>query len=183
MDVQGLSRQLRMARRGRNIGFALLVAMVAANVALSFKIYRETNQVVLVPSQIADGMVARGAVDRRYVEALAVDAVHAMYTVNPETLDYGRNAVSRLARDGDRARLLAAYDRVGEDMRVRKISTVFFMDRMETSVDGMKVRVFGQLATFLDTSRTDLEARVVLVTFAHQGASVRVSGIQLGEVG
>ena len=175
-----MNKQLRAARRARNASWVLLALMVAANLALAFNIYRETNQVVLVPSQIADGMVARGAVDRRYVEALAVDAVSAMYTVHPETLDYGRKTVARLARDRDRAKLIESYDRVGEDMQVRKISTVFFIDRMETSVDGMKVRVFGQLATFLETTRTSIEDRVVLVTFAQQGASVRVSSIQIG---
>ena len=45
---------------------------------------------MLVPSRVSDGMVAVGAVDARFVEALALDAVYAFYNVSPETASYGR---------------------------------------------------------------------------------------------
>jgi conjugal transfer pilus assembly protein TraE len=67
MEFAALDRSVRTARRGRNLAVVLLVTMIGANALLGLRLLNQSNQVVLIPTQVSDGMVARGAVDKRYV--------------------------------------------------------------------------------------------------------------------
>ena len=179
MDPKEFGRQLRAARRGRNFVALFAGALVVANTALALNILRETNQVVLVPSRISDGMVARGVIDHRYVEAITLDAVYGMYNVHKDTLEYGRAIIARVSSSSQRADLLEQYDRIAEDITIRKISTVFYPRKLTVVPDGLSVSVAGQLATFLETTRTSIEERTIVVGFEREGASVRVNAISV----
>jgi conjugal transfer pilus assembly protein TraE len=143
MEFAALDRSVRTARRGRNLAVVLLVTMIGANALLGLRLLNQSNQVVLIPTQVSDGMVARGAVDKRYVEALALDAVYAMYNATPETLDYGRQVLDRLSSLRERSAILDQYDRIATDMRERKISTVFFPEKLEHNYDRRRAAMAG----------------------------------------
>lgn len=181
MDFDRLNRQLKGARRRANVLFVFVGLLSVSVVALAMHIVTTTNQVVLVPSQISDGMVARGAVDQRYLEALALDAVYSFYNVSPENLSYGRTAIERISTASQRASLLERYDEIGEDIRLRRISTTFRPIKLTTNIPSLEIEVEGTLATYIDTTRTNEEPRKILVSFAQEGASVRVAGI--GKIG
>ena len=89
MNVQNMDKALRKSRRALLTVGVAACGLIAANVLLAAKMYSQSNQVVLVPTTVSDGMVARGAVDKGYVEALALDAVYAMYNSSPRTVHYG----------------------------------------------------------------------------------------------
>lgn len=177
MDFQIMDRKYKGARRLNVVLVLFGAALTCAVVFLSFHIVRETNQVVLVPSQISDGMVARGGVDQRYVEAIALDAAYAMYNVSAANLKYGRDVIERVSSNTERNRLLTRYDEIGEDIRLRKISTTFRPNNLQTDMDNLTVVLNGELSTYLENTRTSVERRTLLVTFAYEGASVRVASI------
>jgi len=181
MDFDQMNRQLKGARRRSAVLFVFVGLLSASCVALASHIVTTTNQVVLVPSQISDGMVARGAVDQRYLEALALDAVYSFYNVSPQNLSYGRTSIERIAAGSQRAALLERYDEIGEDIRLRQISTTFRTNKLTTNLQNLQIAVEGTLATYIDTTRISEEARTIQVTFQQEGASVRVAGI--GKVG
>lgn len=181
MNVSVLSRKMKAAQRARNLLAVFLGLSIAANFALSYRISQTDSQVVLVPSRVSDGMVARGAADIRYIEALSLDAVYAMYTVSPATIRYGRDVIERIAAAPDRARLLAAYDDIADDIRLRRISTVFRPGRIGHDLERLQITVDGTLATYLDTTEVTNGPRRLLLTFVEEGASIRLSRIELLE--
>ena len=183
MDFQGINKKLKFARRMNAFLSLIIVCLVASVLFLAFHVVRETNQVVLVPSQISDGMVARGGgVDQRYIEAIALDAAYAMYNVSAANLGYGRKTIERIASSGERSELLLRYDEIGEDIVQRKISTVFRPSSILTDLENLTIMIDGELATYLEDSRTSLENRRVIVNFEYEGASVRVASIAREEV-
>lgn len=178
MDFPTLNKGLKNARAARN-GLAIVaLLMIGANVLLAIKLVQTSNQVVLVPSKISDGMVARGAVDRRYMEALALDAVYAMYTVSPHTVDYGRTVVERVSSARRRSALLDQFDDNATDIRERRISTVFFVEKLEYNFGKLQVVVMGRLGTYLETTKVHEEHREILLTFEEEGSSVRLAKVE-----
>jgi len=176
-----LARQLRSARSQRNFlsitGIIQLVIILMLVVSYT-QVQRTT---VLIPSRVSDGMVAAGAVDSRYVESLALDAVYAFYNVSPETASYGRRVVERLSSLRDRPRLLDAFDTVSDDIRERRISTTFFPEKLEHDLDGLRVVVTGSLATFIETQRVSREPRIITLVFVEEASSVRLASMTVEE--
>lgn len=60
MDFATLSRRMKGAQRARNVVTLMLGVSIAANLLLTWRISQENTQVVLIPSRVSDGMVARG---------------------------------------------------------------------------------------------------------------------------
>ncbi|QDI74459.1 TraE/TraK family type IV conjugative transfer system protein [Leisingera aquaemixtae] len=177
MNFQNMGRALSRSRRAVFALGGLTVALVAANLMLSAKLWSQSNQVVLVPTTVSDGMVARGSVDKGYVEALALDAVYAMYNSSPRTLHYGRSTLERLSGPAERASILDTYDRISKDITERKISTVFFPRKIEHNFASYEVVVEGDLATYLETTQVTREDRRILIRFKPQAGSVRLAAI------
>ncbi|WP_233270680.1 type IV conjugative transfer system protein TraE [Chachezhania sediminis] len=177
MDVQRLSSAARAMRRALVLLVIVVLVMIASNLFLATKLVSQSNQVVLVPTMVRDGMVARGTVDKGYVEALALDAVYAMYNAAPGSLDYGRQTIERLSSPADRARILARYDEIAEDMRERDISTVFYPRRIEHNFRAYEIVVSGELVTFLETTQVAREAKRILLEFRPQAGSIRLVSI------
>lgn len=181
MSPEQQSRQLRAARGTRNVFIVIALAQLAIIVMLVGSYTQIKRTTVLVPSRISDGMVAAGAVDSRYVESLALDAVYAFYNVSPETAAYGRIVVERLSSLRDRPRLLDAFDAVAKDIRERRISTTFFPERVDHDMMGLRVVVTGNLATFIETQRVTREQRVITLTFVEEASSVRLKSMTVEE--
>lgn len=177
MNVQNMDKALRKSRRALLTVGVAACGLIAANVLLAAKMYSQSNQVVLVPTTVSDGMVARGAVDKGYVEALALDAVYAMYNSSPRTVHYGRSVLERLSGPSERAEILDTYDRISKDITERKISTVFFPRKIEHNFASYEVVVEGDLATYLETTQVTREARRILIRFKPQAGSVRLAAI------
>ncbi|WP_299155026.1 TraE/TraK family type IV conjugative transfer system protein [uncultured Tateyamaria sp.] len=177
MNFPAMQKTVRQARRASVVLGMVALVLIVTNALLVAKMYSQSNQVVLVPTTVTDGMVARGTVDKGYIEAVALDAVYAMYNSTPNTLAYGRNVLERLSGPAERNDILLAYDRIAEDITQRKISTVFFARRIEHNFDRYEVVVEGDLATYLETTQVTRERRRILVRFRPQAGSVRVSGI------
>lgn len=182
MNFDTLSRKMKAAQMARNVLAVLLSVSVTGNALQSWRIAQENTQVVIIPSRVSDGMVARGAADIRYIEAVALDAVYAMYTVSPQTLSYGRTVIERVSAAADRARLLEQYDSVADDIRLRRISTVYRPEKIEHNLERLQVAVVGSLATYLDTTEITTAPRRILLTFVEEGASIRLSRVELTEL-
>jgi len=181
MDFARLNTQLRNARLQRNVVVAVLIFMLVINAMLVSTLSRTTRTTVLIPSRISDGMVAAGAVDQRYVEGLALDAVYSIYNASPETTGNGRQVVERLASVRDRARLLQQYDDVSNDLKERRISTRFERNRMEFDPSSLTMRVTGRLTTYVETEVVNVDERVVVLRFVEEAASVRLSAMSIEE--
>lgn len=179
MTFESLNRQLRAARWQRSVFVVIAALLLVSNLFLVGSYTQVQRTTVLVPSRVSDGMVAAGAVDARFVEALALDAVYAFYNVSPETASYGRRVVERLASLRDRPKLLDAFDTVADDIRQRRISTTFFPEKVEHDLDGLQVLITGSLATFIETERVSREPRIVTLTFVEEAASVRLAAMSV----
>lgn len=177
MDFQVMQKRLKGANIRNVVLLSGFVLMLGANALLAAKIYTASNQVVLVPTSITDGMVARGAVDQRFVEAVALDAVYGLYNSSPTTLRYGRIVIERTASVKNRAGLLELYDEVAEDIRQREISTVFRPTQIEHNLGQLEVTVKGELDTYLSNVKVATERRNILLTFVVEAGSVRLSKI------
>lgn len=182
MNLQAVETTLSRTRLQRNVAFVLFGVMLLSNVLIGAKFLSQTNQVVLVPTNVSDGMVARGAADKRYIEALALDAVYAMYNASPGNLDYGRHVIERISSVGERNTLLRHYDEIGTDIRERDIATVFFPRQIEHNPESLDVIVDGVLQTYLNTVQIAAEPRRLLLTFVSEAGSVRLSRISRLEV-
>jgi len=177
MNFDAMKRQLRSARLMRNVLAASTAVMTGVAGLLAFEIATQSHQVVLIPTNVSDGMVARGAVDKRYVEALALDAVYGLYNASPESLEYGRRVIERLASVGQRNELLKHYDEVAKDISDRDISTVFRPRTIEHNLSKLEVVVDGDLETFLNTVMVKTEPRRILLSFVTEAGSVRLARI------
>lgn len=177
MNFQAMEKTVKQSRRATMVLSLVALTLIASNLLLVAKMYSQSNQVVLVPTTVSDGMVARGTVDKGYIEAIALDAVYAMYNSSPNTLTFGRNVLERLSGPAERNEILLAYDRIAEDITTRKISTVFFPRRIEHNFGRYEVVVEGDLATYLETTQVSREKRRILIRFRPQAGSVRVSAI------
>lgn len=182
MDFEQLKLSLGRTRTQRNVAAAIAGVMLASNAFLAFEVNSRSNQVVLVPTNVADGMVARGAFDKRYVESLALDAIYGLYNATPSTTDYGRDVLARIAAVKERNGLLARYDEIANDMREREISTVFFPHTIEHNLDRLEVLVEGDLQTFVNTVPISSEPRRILLGFVPEAGSIRLSFINSVEV-
>lgn len=181
MTPDALNRQLRSARWQRSLFAVIALLLLVSNLFLVGSYTQVQRTTVLIPSRISDGMVAVGAVDARYVESLALDTIYAFYNVSPETASYGRRVVEKLASLRDRPSLLEAFDTVADDIRQRRITTVFFPERVEHDASGLKVVVTGSLATFIETERVSQQPRTITLNFIEEAASVRLASIDVQE--
>ena len=181
MTPAAMGRQLKSARRQRSLFLGTTLILLVIVLLLAGTMSQVQRTTVLLPSRISDGMVAVGAVDNRYVEALALDAIYAFYNTSPANAAYGRRVVERLGSLRDRPALLESYDAVAEDIRQRRISTVFYVEKLELDRDTLKVRAVGSLATFIETERVSIEPRVVTVSFVEEASSVRLSAMSVEE--
>lgn len=177
MTFDKLQASIRTTKRQRDVAIVLFIVMLLGNIALAVRAYTETNQVVLVPTNISDGMVARGAVDKRYIEALALDAVYGLYNASPQSADYGRQVIERVASVEQRGSLLRQYDEIANDMRERNISTVFLTSEIRHNLPGLEVVVSGNLQTFVDTVLISTDERQIMLRFVGEAGSVRLAGI------
>ena len=177
MDPLHLQKSLRNAKIGRGVLAVTVGVLIVSNTLLVGKLYSSSNQVVLVPTSVSDGMVARGSVDKRYVEALALDAVYGLYNSSPNSLSYGRAVIERLASVGERVSLLKHYDAVATDISERDISTVFWPSKIEHNHDRLEVVVEGSLETYLNTVPINREPRRILLGFKIEAGSVRLKSI------
>lgn len=177
MDPLHLQRSLRTAKVGRAAFVVISAVLLVSNTFLVLKMYSTSNQVVLVPTSVSDGMVARGSVDKRYVEALALDAVYGLYNSSPNNLSYGRAVIERLAAVSERASLLKHYDAVATDISERDISTVFWPHKIEHNHDRLEVVIEGDLDTYLNTVPINREPRRILLGFKIEAGSVRLKSI------
>lgn len=182
MDVLVLQKRLRSAQISRLVFAGLSLLMLTMNVALTVKLFNTSNQVVLVPTSVTDGMVARGAVDVRFVEALALDATYALYNASANNLSYGRSVIERLASTGNRHKLLKRFDEVADDIRGRDISTVFKTRAIEHNRDELSLTVKGYLTTYLNNQYVTTEERWIHLQFVVEAGSARLAAISRREV-
>lgn len=177
MNFPAMEKQMQLYRRSRNALTAVLAVMLATNLLLAWLLVQKTSQTILIPSRVSDGMVAQGSGDIRYLEALSLDAVQAMYTLSPATTIYSRAVIERLASPADRNKLLQLFDDTSRDIRTREISTVFLPEKIEHDMPKLTLRVTGMFATYIDTTKVTEERRVIQVVFTEFGGSVRVARI------
>jgi len=95
MSPNALSRQFKSVRRQRSFFVATSMVLLVIVFLLAGTMSQVQRTTVLLPSRVADGMVAAGAVDSRYVEALALDAIYAFYNASPANASYGRRVTVR----------------------------------------------------------------------------------------
>ncbi|WP_299969413.1 TraE/TraK family type IV conjugative transfer system protein [uncultured Roseobacter sp.] len=179
MNFDAMNRQLKVARRSRNVFAAFGMLLLVIVMLLSATLMTTHRTTVLVPSRVSDGMVSNGHVDPRYVEAIALDAVYSFFNSSPESTAYGRQALERIASIRTRPTLLDAYDEVADDIRERKITTVFFVNEIEHDWTALEVTVKGSLSTYIETSFVTREDREVVLRFAREASSVRLADFEV----
>lgn len=181
MTPDNVTKQLSNARFMRNLLFVILSASIISQAAMSVHMARQTNQVVLTPSIVADGMVARGAVNVPYLEALAKDVVSSLYQVTPTTLGEGRAIIERVASGAARDALLVSFDATAKDIQERQLSTVWRTEKFTTDLAALTVDVSGEFSTYVGTNFASKQHRIIRVSFGREGASARVVGIETVE--
>lgn len=165
----------RLQRNGLFLTVLLLLAIVAMQ---AMALVKRENVVVLTPTIVQDGTVAYGGnVDARYIEALARDAIQSLLNVAPLTTDYPRTTLSRLAAPTYRPELLEFFDGIIQDVRKRKISTVFFLETLDTNVVTKEVFVNGRLRTYLGATEVKSDPKRYRVAFGSFNGSVRITKI------
>ncbi|MEP2780809.1 MAG: TraE/TraK family type IV conjugative transfer system protein [Pseudoruegeria sp.] len=179
MEFSALNRNLKTARRTRNILALVSFSLLCVTLLLSLTLARTTRTTVLVPTRISDGMVASGNVDPRYVEGLALDAVYAFYNTSPETTERSRTTVERLASTRHRAKLLEAFDEIANDIRERDISTVFFVQKIQTNIRDLEITVVGNLKTFINTTEIHTRRASVKVALTREASSARLASMEV----
>lgn len=178
MQYAVMERAMLRLRRARNALGLVLILMIASNLLLVWQVLNTRSQMILVPSRVSDGMVAQGGGDIRYLEALALDAVQAMYTLSPATTSYSRSVIDRVSNPAEREVLLKRFDDVASDIKKREISTVFMPEKIDHDLGQLLLVVTGQFATYLGTNKVAEDRRVIRVAFAEFGGSVRVARIE-----
>ncbi len=163
----------------RNALFFSAMALLAVVVLLTLTVLQQQTRVVLVPSRVADGMVAFGAQDNRYIEAIALDVVYAVYNVTPSSLVHSRDVIERVTTAQHREHVLEVFDETSKDYERRKITTAFFPITISYQLANNRVVVEGQLKTFLNTTLVSTASKTVAVSFAIEAGSARVSGIKV----
>ena len=78
--------------------------------------------------------------------------------------------------------MLDSYDDIAEDIRLRRISTVFRPEKIEHNLSRLQITVEGTLATYLDTTEVSNTRRRILLTFVEEGSSIRLSRMELQEI-
>jgi conjugal transfer pilus assembly protein TraE len=182
MDFQELQKRYRAAKLRNVVFLSTTVLLLSVDVLLTLKLYNTSNQVALVPTTVRDGMVARGAYDKSYIEAIAKDAVYGLYNTSPNTLEYGRQIIERVSSVAHRQRLLKLYDEVAEDIRARGISTYFSPETIEHNLNDKSVVVKGRFQTMLDNVLATTERRWIRVEFIEEAGSARLAKISNLEV-
>ena len=181
MSPEALLQRYRSAQRQRNLLVLCVLLLIISTCALSLRVASGFNQTVLLPTRLGDGMVAKGAVDRAYIEALALDTAQAMFTIHGTSLEYDRLTMERVAHPSNRARLLEEFDAQAEVIKERKISTVLDSNRLTTDLSELRVVIDGFLTTYLDKTQIERAPKQVIVGFERQAGSVRVSHISIAE--
>ena len=179
MNFEALNRKDKGALRGRNFLAICCVLLLTANVFLSSALNTTKRTTVLVPTRISDGMVSNGNVDMRYVEAIALDAVYSFYNASPNTSDYGRKAIERIASTRDRPDLLEAFDEVAKDIRDRRLTTTFFVSSIDHDWSKSQIVVHGYLTTFIETKSIDRVQKSVRLGFIEEASSVRLASMEV----
>lgn len=178
MQFSSMERAMLRFRRARNALGIVLLVMILSNLLLVWQVLNTRSQMILVPSRVSDGMVAQGGGDIRYLEALALDAVQAMYTLSPATTSYSRSVIDRVSNPAEREVLLKRFDDTASDIKKREISTVFMPEKIDHDLAGLLLVVTGQFSTYLGTNKVAEDRRVIRVAFAEFGGSVRVARIE-----
>jgi type IV conjugative transfer system protein TraE len=178
MDHAISLREHKSARLQRN--FLLLTVLLLLTIVSmqAYALVKRENVVILTPTIVQDGTVAYGGnVDARYIEALARDAIQSLLNVAPLTTDYPRTTLSRLAAPTYRPELLEFFDGIIQDVRKRKISTVFFLETLDTNVFTKEVFVNGRLKTYLGATEVKSDPKRYRVAFGDFNGSVRITKI------
>lgn len=182
MDGSVSLRELRGARNVRNAMALIAFVMTAAVVLLVAELRSRQHVTVLVPTIVQEGMIANGRIEARYMEGLARDALYSLLNVTPDTTDYSRNMLGRLAAPAARPEILNLWEDVMEEVRKRDISTVFYPSTLESSVKDLSVTVDGELVTYLGFSKVGNEPRRYRIEFVEYQGSIRVARIAELEV-
>ncbi len=173
-----LQKQFRSVQLQRNALMALIVGTLSIIFMQSIAMSRQKQSVVLVPSHVSDGMVAVGARDTRYIEAIALDTIYALFNVSQGTTEYSRNVLHRVTAADQLQEVLAIWETSIEDYQRRKISTTFLPLSIEYQLNLDRVLVRGDLRTFIGNTMVSNSEKITAVYFTQEAGSYRVSGIQ-----
>lgn len=183
MDASNAFREHKAARLQRNFLCIVTLILMAAVTFQAYALYKRENVVILTPTIVQDGTVAYGGdINASYIEALARDAIQSLLNVAPETTEYPRITLSRLATASYRHELLEFFDGIIQDVRKRKISTVFFIETLDTNVQRKEVVVNGRLRTYLGATEVKNDPKQYRVLFGASNGSVRITKISELEV-
>ena len=178
MNTSEMQRRYGSVIFQRNIFVATVLFLLALVGLLAFSLSQKEQRVVLIPSRVSDGMIAYGAKDTRYIEALALDTVYAMFNISPGSTSYTKTVLTRITTAESRAEILEAVDESTQDYKRRKITTTFFPHSIEYHLDKDRVIIPGILKTFISNSLVASEEKLIAVIFKPEAGSYRVHQIK-----
>jgi len=178
MTISEMQRRYGAVIFQRNSFVATSLFLLALVGLLAFSLSQKQQRVVLIPSRVADGMIAYGAKDTRYIEALALDTVYAMFNISPSSTEYTKTVLTRITTAASRAEILDAVDQSTRDYKRRKITTTFFPRSIEYHLENDRVIIAGILKTFISNSLVASEEKLIAVIFKPEAGSYRVHQIK-----
>ena len=178
MDIIAVQRQYKSSQMQRNIIAIIALSLLLIIGVQAIALAKQRRSVVLIPSHVSDGMVAYGARDTRYIEAIALDTIYALFNVSPGSMEYSRLVLERVSAAAQREEVMKIWEKSTEDYVMRKISTTFLPHKIEYQLVSDRAVITGDLRTFIGNTMVNRVEKQIAVFFTPEAGSYRVSGIQ-----
>ena len=182
MDAPARDRSYRTALMTRNVAVVLLCLCVLAIVLLAAAVREREDKTLLLPPYGPEKyeLSARSA-GASYLEDMTVGILNALLTMTPETTDFGRRVLLRVADPRLRGALEARWSKVVGEVRKRKITTAFYPRTLRADVDAQAVVVRGDFVTFLGESFSAAEPRTYRLTYRTVAGRLWLTDLALEE--
>jgi len=181
MKLSILQRDLGSARRVTTFLLMLLIGMIAANVVLALLALRLTGRerTVIVPPTISKTFWLDDArVSGEYLEQMGYFLTQLTLNVTPQSVDHQSRVllqyVSPLAYGELRTQLAANAERLKRD----GAATVFSPQDLVVDERTLKVRVRGQLTTFISDRRVSELLKSYVIEFQYSGGRIQLKAFR-----
>ncbi len=167
--------QLHTVTVWRNLLLVGLGLSLASNLVLCIVVLNKHQSIIVVPSPAGQTYRLGETVNAAYLEDMARDVALTFLNVTPETTDYVRDAILRIADPafyGDFKRL---FDVWIVEIKGRRLSTAFYPTTITADTQALTVRVGGVLKSFIGKAEVDSETLSYLIGFNNVAGRLTLS--------
>ncbi len=167
--------QLHTVTVWRNLLLVGLGLSLASNLVLGVVVLDKRQSVIVVPSPAGRTYRLGENVNAAYLEDMSRDVALTFLNVNPETTDYVRNAILKIADPAFYGEFKRLFDVWMVEIRNRKLSTAFYPTALTADTRDLSVRVSGVLKSFIGKAEVDSEALTYLIGFNNVAGRLTLS--------